>query len=153
VAVLEESVAVFRRHHGRWGEADAVGLLAQAVRDRGDFAESARRYAESLIVRREIGAGVGVDNGLIGLAEVILMSSDPVSAVRLLGAAEAHHERLGFEPFRDTLANRSGLYRKLRDQFTPEAFTSLIAEGRELSTDDAIAAAIEIASGIADPVN
>lgn len=149
VAHLEESVDVFRRHRGSWGEADAVAHLAQAVRDRGDLADAARRFAESLLVRRDIGAGVGVDNSLIGLAEVVLKLGDPATAVRLLGAAEAHHERLGFEPFRDTLANRRDLYSQLRGQYAAEEFEAFIGEGRSLSANEAISEAVEIADRIA----
>jgi predicted ATPase/DNA-binding XRE family transcriptional regulator len=148
VADLEEAIRVFRMAGGRWGEADAVERLAATVRDVGDLPRTAALHAQSLVLRRDVGASTGIQNQLIGLAHVASESGDLFDAAILLGAASAHLDRYGYASFRDTPAIRDRVELQVRRELGEAPFERARDRGRALSTGDAIAEALAIADGL-----
>src|SRR5437667_2425112 len=98
---------------------------------------------ESLSISREIGAKQPIAISLAGLGAVACTAQQPVTGVRLLGAAEAMLEAMGAvqDPV-DRAEYEQGLA-AARVQLDEEAFAKTWAEGRAMSMDQAIAYALD----------
>ncbi|MDQ3694309.1 MAG: tetratricopeptide repeat protein [Chloroflexota bacterium] len=142
---LEEALALFRQGDYRYGAAYVLTNLAEIALVRGDHARAAALWQEWLGLSWYVS---GLLNGLIGLADIAAAFGEARSTARLLGAAEAHRERLGV-----TLKPRLGaVYEKMaadaRAALSEAVFAEAWAEGRRLSADEARAEAIRVADAI-----
>jgi non-specific serine/threonine protein kinase len=149
VSACEEALDTFRHIEGRWGEAFATESLALAVGAQGDRRRAAALHARGMELRHEIGTPTGIENDFIGLANLAHAAGDFRVAAVLLGAGEAYEARFGIAPLGDSTAIKECTQAAVMDQLGAAAFQSAWAEGRELSHDEAVTAALAVAATLA----
>jgi predicted ATPase/DNA-binding CsgD family transcriptional regulator len=142
-ALWEEGLDLLRAIGGMPQTAALLVTLGQLALDDGDLVQARLRFAEGL----EVAAALGHREWLVGALEGIASLSDAgESAVRLFGATAAlrHAEHLppAGEQVRRALA-------RLRPRFNRHDLDALLAEGRRLSLEEAIALARRLLSGAA----
>jgi tetratricopeptide (TPR) repeat protein len=141
---LEESLALFREVGDLLGQANALrtwGVLESAL---GDTERAGALLAESLSLFHQIGVKSGIGECLIALAAVAAQQHDVHAAAMLCGAAEALRAELDadWEP-----PERAGYERCLavaRTRLDDSLFTSALAAGRSLSSEQAVRFALDI---------
>ena len=143
VALLEESLALWREQDNKPGMAWALHNLAGVARAQGEHGRATALAVESLELAREMGQKREMAECLEGLAGLAAAQNQRERAARLFGTAEMLRqgigaplppsERAAYE--RDVAAVRGGL--------GEEVFAAAWAEGRAMSSEQAIAYALE----------
>jgi predicted ATPase/DNA-binding SARP family transcriptional activator len=145
-AILEEALELHRETNDRQSEISTLTLMANSALRRGDIAGAAHSYAESLSLCRAIGDRATMAN--IALLERVtalaLASAQFCDAARLLGASEAVRLELGtpIMPYHEPVRDRC--LAQLGEQLPAEAADAVMAEGRLMSADAALDAALAI---------
>ena len=124
-ALFEESLEVFRQIDDAPGIAMALYNLASTARGQGDLARAASLLREALMREDALDRRWMIAQNLAGLADVALVRGQTAYALRLMGAAEALAEAIGFSR-----------YAWMRD-----AHDRMVASARRALSDDAVAAA------------
>jgi len=140
--LLEETLAQFRLLGDKWGIAFSQSNLGIVAWNQGDHERAELLFRESLLLRRALGDKRGITTSLVGLAAVAAARGQAERSALLFGAAEALREaiRVPVPPFiRDEYDRRVAA---LRATMREQAFTEAWAEGRAMSMDRAIAAAL-----------
>lgn len=153
VALAEQQISAAQDHFTRSlalteSDGDAVGEriasyhLGWTQLIRGDVAAARRDFARSVTVSAGIGHSEGIAFGLEGMVAVAALTGDDARAGRLAGAAQALRERTGTHNGPTFTFHRRYLDRLLAG---PNAATveAAMAEGRELSAEQAVAEALE----------
>lgn len=153
VALAEQQISAAQDHFTRSlalteSDGDAVGEriasyhLGWTQLIRGDVAAARRDFARSVTVSAGIGHSEGIAFGLEGMVAVAALTGDDARAGRLAGAAQALRERTGTHNGPTFTFHRRYLDRLLAG---PNASTveAAMAEGRELSAEQAVAEALE----------
>jgi hypothetical protein len=110
-----------------------------------DLAQAAAHFATSLAIEHALGHKRIVADTLMGLGAVAAQR-EPYQSVRLLSAAAALRETLGYQLDAADRHVHDHYLAKLRAQLDPASFESIWAAGQALSLEDAIAEA----QGVAD---
>ena len=147
---LEEALALFRQEGYRYGAAYTLSNLAEIALVRGDHARAAALWQERLDQSWSV---PGLLPGLIGLADIAAAVGETRWAARLLGAGEAHRERLGVTLMPRQAAVYENMAADARAALGEVAFSEAWAEGRRLSADEARAEAIRVADAISTATN
>jgi predicted ATPase len=92
---LEEAVQSFRTVGGVWSEAEALTLLAEAVRSTGAYDQALHHHATALQLRRDLGQPGLVYTDLAGLANIARTIGHFEAAVTLLGAEDTNRHFTG----------------------------------------------------------
>jgi predicted ATPase/DNA-binding CsgD family transcriptional regulator/DNA-binding XRE family transcriptional regulator len=145
-ALLEESVTIFRASGDRRYLALELDRSGDLACEAGDSGAARRAYCESLAVAAELGARNQIAYTLEGFAMLAAAQAQPERALRLAGAAAALRDTAG-RPRRP--AERPRLERALaaaRAALGPAA-PGAWQRGRRLTTEQAIAAALEAPAG------
>ncbi len=119
--------------------------LALASRVLGEHERAAQLYTEGLELAVEVGDKANTAYCLEGLAGLITHSSDPERAARLFGASETLLEAVGaplYAQVQDRTSVESAV-EVLRSRLGEEAFEAAWAEGRAMSSEEAVAYALE----------
>ena len=143
--LLEESLALRRSLGDTRSIANSLGNLGRVAIGLRDYRQGVDLYQQSLALRRDQGDRRGIVECLEGLALIAVMRQEADRAARLLGAAEALREEIGFprpQPARDVPDQAVALCASLGE----EEFVALWAAGRSLGLEHAIALASEDAS-------
>ena len=74
-ATRDEAITLSARHRGAWEQALGLNGLASVVRSRGETAQAAGLYAESLHVAERLGDATIATEAMIGFAGVLADSS------------------------------------------------------------------------------
>jgi predicted ATPase/class 3 adenylate cyclase len=139
------SVELLERAAGdRRTEHFAYHFLADCALIRGDTAEAARRYRQSLQAAVPLGDVIETSFEVQGVAMAAAGNGDPARALRLASAVEALWESLGTSitiAFWDALLER---YVGAARAELGEAAVGISAEGRALAFDDAVALALPL---------
>jgi non-specific serine/threonine protein kinase len=145
--LLNEAVALFRQEELRFGAAFALTNLAEVALARGDLARAIALWQDWIDhLSQNV---VRLPYFLRGLAEIAVASGQMRWAARLLGAAEAHGERLGDIRNPRTVPRREQNVAHMRAHLGEDDFAAAWAEGRRLSADEARAEAVRVAGAIA----
>ncbi len=147
-AFLEESLAVHQRSPSPTGQAVAHVFLGSVSLEQGDRSGAASHYLKAFsIFAGDWTYSATAMEGLVGAT----IHRQPVSGVRLLGAATAARERIGHPrewqdhaPYERTLSTARAM---LSDVEYDEAW----AAGQRFSDEDVIAEVDSLAAAIADP--
>lgn len=139
-ASFEESVEFLRSRGEEAGR--ALAFLAGIARTQGDSETAARLAREALIENAEHGRAWGLAYSLEAFGDGALGESDPVRAVRLWGAADALRERIQKAPFPQEREAYEARLAALRASLEESAFRSAWAEGRAMTTEEAVAYAL-----------
>jgi predicted ATPase/DNA-binding SARP family transcriptional activator len=142
-AVYEEVLVLSQKPGYATGIAAALCALGRLAGRRGEPEEAERLLKESLARDRVLGSKQGIVQCLEALAEVAGVRCEAKRAARLLGAASALRETLGIvaQPT-DASDEPSGAAAALAELGEP-AFTAAWEEGRAMTLEEAISAALE----------
>ena len=137
VALLEESLALYRDLGAPREIADALGRLGWTALAAGDLPRAGTCFGEGLALYRQLGSERGSAGCLEGLAGVAAARGAAVQAARLFGAAEAQcgADGLPLPPAARAISRRHlALARAGLDE---AAFAAAWAEGRTMPLDEA----------------
>ena len=143
-ALFEESLEVFRQIGDAPGTAMALYYLASAARGRGDLARAASLMREALVQEAALDRRWMIAQNLAGLADVALARGQSTRAVRLLGAAEALAETIGFSRYAGVRDAHDGAVAIARRALSDDAVAAAWQEGRGLSLRAAIDEALSL---------
>jgi hypothetical protein len=149
--LLEHSAYLIRAHgdlHAQCWTASWLGHLALV---RGDLAQSARLQLESLAAHRGLGGTLGVSHNLDELAQVALAAGDLPRAARLFGAAAGQRAWASGDPYPLASAEREAALAAARQGLGEAAFEATRRLGHELSLDEALADAEQLARQVGSP--
>jgi predicted ATPase/DNA-binding SARP family transcriptional activator len=138
----EQGLAISRELDYRPGIADALRTLGTIAHRRGDSEAARALYLESLAIRREQGERAGLPDCLEGLAAAVGAQGQPQAAARLLGAADSLRVVIGTPVPIEAQADYDRSVAGARDALGEEAFAAAWAEGRAMSLEQAIRAAL-----------
>jgi predicted ATPase/DNA-binding SARP family transcriptional activator len=148
-ALLEESLAIFRRLSYQRGIAASPQGMGEVASAQGDAERARTLYEESLALLWESQEKPGIAGVLEGLAKVLAASAgDPRGgewerAVRLLGAAAALRSAIGTPRAPAARAGYQRLVDTLRAGLGEEAFAQAWAAGRAMTLEQAVADAMD----------
>jgi non-specific serine/threonine protein kinase len=146
-ALLEEALALFRREGNHYGVASSLIGLAWAAEDRGDPTGAAAHYRDCLGLWGEIGTQEGLADTLAGTGRLAALGGRPAPAARLLGAAAALGEALGYFVPPWERARSTNAAAAVRAALGEHEFAAVWAAGRALTPEQA---ALETAALLAD---
>jgi non-specific serine/threonine protein kinase len=132
-----EALEQFRQLENAYGVGTTLTSLGRIARDRGDYAQAANLFAESLNLHWDDGDKVRIAGCLNGLAIVAALSRQPERAARLFGAAEALREAIG-APVPRHLGQYARALRMARETLGEHAFAEAWGAGRTLPLIEAV---------------
>ncbi len=140
---LDESLTLYRTAGDKRYIAAVLHSLGQLAQTQGDPTRAAIHFKESLILRKKMGDRQGIAESLEGWAGMAVAQGLPDSAARLFGAAAGIREAIGapLPPVERAEYNRS--VAAARAQLGEAAFAAVLAEGRAMALEQAIAYALE----------
>jgi DNA-binding CsgD family transcriptional regulator len=138
---LTEALALLRRQNDSYGIACAQLVLGWVATERRAGATAAANYAESLSLWQELGTQEGVVDVLAGVAELAATAGHPERAARLLAAAEALGEAVGYVVPAPERARYDRTKAELRASLEAVAFAREWAAGLTITLDEAVAEA------------
>jgi non-specific serine/threonine protein kinase len=141
--LLEESLTLRRSLEDTRGIANSLGNLGRVAIGLADYVAARSLYLQSLTLRRDQGDRRGIVECLEGLAMVAGLTQEPIRATRLLGAAEALREAIGFPRLQLTRDVPDQVLATLCLELGDAPFAAIWAEGRTLDLEGAIAFAAE----------
>jgi predicted ATPase/class 3 adenylate cyclase len=121
--------------------AAALSNLSEHALRRGELADAAATAREGLQIFRELQRAVGIGACLGNFAALAAETGDPVTAVRLFGAAEATAPagRVSFDMLEHQRSNtNTERIDALREALSSDEFAAAWVEGKAMSLDDAI---------------
>ncbi|MBW3634117.1 MAG: tetratricopeptide repeat protein, partial [Chloroflexi bacterium] len=144
VQSTEEVLALAREHHIGWLLPIILVGLGLTTTDLGDYDRAIALFHESLSLAQARGNLSDVIDGIEGLARVAAATGQAERATRLFGSTDALREELA-TPFGPTeLAYLEPVMNTLRDTLGANGFSAAWEEGRSLSRQDAIEAALTV---------
>jgi DNA-binding CsgD family transcriptional regulator len=146
VLLLGQALRFFLRENHPYGVASGLVALGWAAENRGDVAAAAASYAESLGLWGEIGTQEGLADVLAGAGRLAVAAGRSEPATRLLGAADALSEGLGYvvPPERAKCERAAAVARVALGEWD---FAAVWAAGRALAPEQA---AVEAAALLAE---
>jgi tetratricopeptide (TPR) repeat protein len=143
-AVLYQQCLSFWPTIGAHGTlAGTLVYLGCAELRRGHRSEAERLLVEGLRMHRELDSRRDMVIALVGLAGVARARGEPERAARLLGAVEALCETQGIRFWSAARAEQEREIAAVRAALSEEALATAWAEGRSLSLEEAVAAALD----------
>jgi tetratricopeptide (TPR) repeat protein len=141
--LFEQNLAMAREMGLKRSIATDLLRLGSAVCRQGDYPRAAALIAESLEISREQGFYVNVPGCLSTLAQVLAALGKLEQAARLLGAAEEQDKALDQALGPTGLLDRTSAMEALRIQLGDAGFAQAYADGRAMTLEQAIEAALE----------
>jgi predicted ATPase/serine/threonine protein kinase len=139
----EESLALFKETGDQTGiTANLINIGAVACLNR-DFDASNACFSEALRISQKLGDRAAVSISLDGCGALMVERGDMGRAVRLFGAAQTSREEIGIELEPTDRAFRERYVSYARVALGAEAFSAADDLGRTLTTNEAIAIALE----------
>jgi predicted ATPase/Tfp pilus assembly protein PilF len=139
----EQSLAISKQSADRRGIARALALLGLVTQAQGDSAKARSCHAESLALWRELGEDRYIAECLEGLAEVARAEGCPERAARLVGAARALRDAVGYPHAPANQLDDDRNIATIRAALGEEAFAAAWAAGRAMNLEEAVAFALE----------
>jgi hypothetical protein len=123
-------------------EQTSLGALSEyALYDR-DVAEAVPLLEKAYRINREVGEFREIAVNLCRFALAAALSDEPHLAARLLGASEVLHERAGAQMYPWVATMNEQTLAITKEALGAEAFAAEVEQGRQLTADDAIEAAL-----------
>jgi non-specific serine/threonine protein kinase len=140
--LMEESVALDRAAQDPVHLVAGVGNLGMIVLQQGDLQAAAQLFREEFA----LGAKLGIEVFLGGMAVIASVGGHLEQAARLLGSDEASAQRIGIIPYGSEIfrARYEDEVARLREQLGEAAFAAAWAAGRALPREDAVAEALTV---------
>jgi predicted ATPase/class 3 adenylate cyclase len=141
-AFYAESLEIQQEIGDQRGRAWSLHWLGAIARDQGDVERAAALERKGMILFRDQRNQAGIIGSLRGLAEIAAARGDSKRAARLFGAAEALRERSGTPLQPSERADYDSALAAIRTALGEEAFAAAWAEGRAMSLEEAVRAAL-----------
>jgi hypothetical protein len=135
--ILESGIKRFAELGEAYGERNASSVLSRALMNLGRVGDAAnvnKHVLELALGQQDI---TSLSAGLHDAASIAVMRGDLELGARLFGAAQRIVDDTGAQP-PPSLINRVEALPSLREQLPAERLDRLIADGRELSMDEAV---------------
>jgi non-specific serine/threonine protein kinase len=150
-ALQAESLALKQQQGDAVGTAHSLYVLSNLAWIRGDALQAMRLLEEVLVISQEPSRRGALLGGCLELlAEITSRRGDACRATRLHGAADTLRERYGrrmvVASVGSAQARREASLATAREVLTSSVFDALWAEGRGMSTEEAIAFALDSTS-------
>lgn len=116
----------------------ALHGLGEVAQQRGDWEQATVYYLQSIDLRHGMGDTRGVADSLISLADVLAARGVHEKAALFAGLAEALCEAIGVGLYLADRLEHDRSVAELRDRLGQERFSTLWAEGRHLSVEQAV---------------
>ena len=152
-ALYREALELARLADDPIGVITSLANLGEASRELGNLTEACGMCIESLMLSRDYGDKLLSVENLQGLGIIAALAHQPAKAARLLGAAEAESEVIGFVLQESTRPAYERAVNAARASLGEEAFGAAWNAGRISSFEDAIAEALAFADAFADAIN
>ena len=141
--LYEKSADVLREVRDQNFLAYALCRFGHTARYLDDLEEAEEKYLESLSLNMKLGHKQGVAACISALACVELASSNAVTAVHLFAAVEKQLEKIGFSILpADTIEYEKNVA-LAQENLSDETFAAAWAEGRSMTTDQAVGLALK----------
>ncbi|MCC6189372.1 MAG: tetratricopeptide repeat protein [Anaerolineales bacterium] len=144
---LEEAVALQREIGDQYYLANYLNNLGNAARAQGDYAYASRLYRESLEKNHELGAAWQTAYVLEDVGGLAALEGQPRRAAALIAAAAALRERIQASRAPHEQARLEQFIQAARAGLGSAEWEAAWAAGRGLSTEAAVALALEDAAG------
>jgi predicted ATPase/DNA-binding CsgD family transcriptional regulator len=142
VGRIEEALTIQRATGDQWGIANSLGYLGLLLVITGQHERAAAALRESLNLRRLLGTPVDLANSLAAFAVLAVATDEPAIAARLLGAEQMLREEVSAERKLPERAAFEEADVRATQLLGEDGFAALVAEGRALRRDAAIALAL-----------
>jgi predicted ATPase len=142
-ALLEESLRSAERRGSREDIATDLTNLAECRVHQGDLPGAEALYHRVIEASGEFGLGYLGPNAVDGLAILAAIRGMPARAARLFGASEAGLSSMGATLESSLIEQRALTLASAREALGDDEFERLLAEGRAMPLDEAIAYALE----------
>lgn len=139
---LEEGLAICREIGSKPGTAYLLLAAGHVARYAGDLAEARACYVEALELLHELGNRRRSVLAVMGLAAVDVHEGELQRGVRLFSAVEPLAEDLGVRLAPVDREARETTTAKIRAELDPDELASMVAAGRRMGLDEAIALAL-----------
>jgi predicted ATPase/DNA-binding CsgD family transcriptional regulator len=139
-SLAEQSVASYREIGHRHGTAKSLSLLGKVIAIDGDLAAAQTFYEESLMISSELSEKWVVAVYLVELGEIVAARQQLTWAAQLWGASEALRDACGIPIPRIELADYERSVSAVRVHLGEKAFAAAWAEGRSMTSEQALAA-------------
>jgi len=139
--ILDQATADFRRFDEGFGLRNALSVKERALMQLGRLNETRRLNREFLTLALEHHDPTSLSTALLDLAAIEALEGRYERAARLVGAGERLVEESGGQAPPE-LINRVEPRPVLREQLDATTLEQLLAEGRQMSDDDAVAYAL-----------
>jgi predicted ATPase/transcriptional regulator with XRE-family HTH domain len=147
-AAFEASLTIFQQFGDTWGVNAALYSLGEVALKQHDYTTARSRLQAVLSSRWDLGDKRGIAEALDGLATVARAQGQLRIAAALGGAAEALFESIGTRIGSFARANHNQIVADLSKSMGENQFTSIWAEGRAMSVEQAIAYALNTTSSV-----
>jgi non-specific serine/threonine protein kinase len=141
---LDDVLARAREQRMNWLLPPILLGLGLAATDLGDFSRAVALFHESLSLAVATAHPGSVIDGIEGLARLAAVSGQEEQATRLFGAAEALREKLVWPLSPTEIAYAEPIMQALRKALGEEAVAAAWEQGRSLSQEEALMAALAI---------
>jgi tetratricopeptide (TPR) repeat protein len=141
--LFEESLAISRELEDQPGIAKSLDTLGDVACDRGDYDAARGLYEESLVMWKRLGDKRKVAASLERFVGLVVAQGHPARALRLAGAAAALRETIDAPPPPSEQARLDRRLDTARQALGEEAANHALADGREMTMEQAIACALE----------
>ena len=140
---LEESRSIYQQIGNQYGIAASLANLGNTAYYQCDYLSAGELYKESLTIQRQLGNQAGIAECLDGLAGVAHEQLQLVRAAKLGGAVSSLREKIGSaRPVLDQ-ESTDEMLASAAEALGDDAFTSAWEAGRAMTTDAAVAYALE----------
>jgi len=148
--LLEEALAICREIDSKPGIAYLLLAAAHTARYRGELAKARERYREALRLLRELGNRRRAAIALLGLGALDVREGELRRGVLIFGAVDPLLDQVGFKVAPVDQAEYEQAVATVRRELDAAEIEALIAAGRAMELDEAIALALGEKAG-ADP--
>jgi predicted ATPase/DNA-binding CsgD family transcriptional regulator len=138
--LVEECLSICQELGDRLRIAQALSGMAWICFLEGDYITARSQFEASLALCREVGNTFFLADCLEGFAMLSAVQGNMAWAMRLLGATEALYERIAAVPIPGALKVHEFLTVAARSQIGEETCTKVLAEGRAMTPEQALAA-------------
>ncbi len=141
-AFYQESLKLFRQIGNPWGENIVLQNLAYIAQNAGDFDQAKAMFTDGLMTSIGLNDKCSIANNLIGLAGTIGNLGEPERAAQLFGAAEALRQMIDVHIQPGDLPDYERNLAAIQAQLDDVTFKSAWEEGRTMSLEQSIEAAL-----------
>ncbi len=143
VLLLEEALAVYRELGNKAFVARTEGYLGYAALLRSDYELAENYFRQSLREFSDLHETMGIAEGLEGLAAVFAVTDRADRTARLAAAAGVIRETIAAQVLPLDRKTFQAYVQQARDHVSPDIWAAAWDEGCRMSTEDAIALALE----------